>query len=35
MTNEAELIEPDPKVAEKWEDLSMRQAKIYTITKTF
>ncbi|MEK9669330.1 MAG: FGGY-family carbohydrate kinase, partial [Deltaproteobacteria bacterium] len=22
MTNEAELIEPDPKVAEKWEDLS-------------
>ncbi|MEC7193743.1 MAG: FGGY-family carbohydrate kinase, partial [SAR324 cluster bacterium] len=35
MTNEAELIEPDPKDAEKWEDLSMRQAKIYTLTKTF
>ena len=35
MTNEAELIEPDPKIAEKWEDLSIRQSKIYTMTKTF
>ena len=35
MTNEAELIEPDPKVAENWKGLSMRQAKIYKVTKTF
>jgi xylulokinase len=35
MTNEAELIEPDPKVAENWKGLSMRQAKIFTVTKTF
>jgi xylulokinase len=35
MTNEAELIEPDQNVAEKWQDLSMRQSKIYTITKAF
>ena len=35
MTNEAELIEPDQNVAEKWQDLSMRQSKIYMITKAF
>ena len=35
MTNEAELIEPDPNFAEKWQDLSLRQSQIYTMTKTF
>ena len=35
MTNEAELIEPDQNVAEKWQDLSRRQSKIYMITKAF
>ena len=34
MTTEAELIEPDPNFAEKWQDLSMRQSQIYTLTKT-
>ena len=29
MTNEAELIEPDPKVAKKWEDLTSKQARPY------
>ena len=33
MTNEAELIEPDPKVAEKWEDLSSKQARPYGFLK--
>ena len=33
MTNEAELIEPDPKVAEKWQDLSSKQARPYKILK--
>ena len=33
MTNEAELIEPDPKDAEKWEDLSSKQARPYGFLK--
>lgn len=33
MTNEAELIEPDQKVAEKWQDLSSKQARPYKILK--
>jgi xylulokinase len=32
MTNEAELIEPDPNVAENWQELSERQSKLYAIT---
>ncbi len=33
MTNEAELIEPDQNVAEKWQDLSSKQARPYEILK--
>jgi xylulokinase len=33
MTNEAELIEPDAKVADQWKELSERQAKIYESIK--
>jgi xylulokinase len=35
MTNEAEQIEPDQNVADKWQELSMRQSQIYMMTKTF
>ena len=33
MTNETDLIEPDPKVAGKWEDLSSKQARPYGFLK--
>ncbi len=33
MTNDAELIEPDQNVAEKWQDLSSKQARPYEILK--
>ena len=33
MTNEAELIEPDPKIGDKWEDLSSKQARPYGFLK--
>jgi len=33
MTNDAELIEPDQNVAEKWQDLTSKQARPYEILK--
>ena len=33
MTNETDLIEPDPKVAEKWEDLSSKQERPYAFLR--
>jgi xylulokinase len=35
MTNEAELIEPNSKVADEWHELSTRQAKIYESIREF